>query len=82
MDKFLIDSHKLIYHPERVAALAEAGKDWSKHKSLKPLYAEISTSGACNHRCTFCSVDYIGYKSVFINRQILKEFFISGESSA
>lgn len=79
MDRFLIDGHKLIYHPDRVAELVEAGKDWSKHKSLKPLYAEISTSGACNHRCTFCSVDYIGYKSVFINRQTLKEFFISGE---
>ena len=79
MDKFLIDGHKLIYHPDRVAELAAAGNDWNKHKLLRPLYAEISTSGACNHRCTFCSVDYIGYKSVFISRDTLKNFFISAE---
>ena len=77
MDKYLIDSHKLIYHPERVAALKDAGRDWEKHKKLRPIYAEISTSGACNHRCTFCSVDYIGYKSVFLSREVLKSFYIS-----
>ena len=80
MDKYLIDGHKLIYHPDRVAELVEAGNDWSKHKKLKPIYAEISSSGACNHRCTFCSVDYIGYKSVFINRQTLINFFRSASS--
>ena len=76
MDKYLIDDHKLLYHPDRVAALAEAGRD--KHQNLKPLYAEISSSGACNHRCTFCSVDYIGYKSVFISRKTLHSFFEDG----
>ena len=80
MDKYLIDGHKLIYHPERVAQLADAGTDWSKHKKLRPIYAEISSSGACNHRCTFCSVDYIGYKSVFISRDTLVKFFTSASS--
>lgn len=78
MDKYLIDDHKLLYHPERVAALAEAGREWEKHQNLKPLYAEISSAGACNHRCTFCSVDYIGYKSVFISRNTLHKFFEDG----
>lgn len=80
MDRFLIDSHKLTYHPERVAQLLEAGRDWSKHKQLKPIYAEISTSGACNHRCTFCSVDYIGYKPIFLDRECLQKFFKSAKS--
>ena len=80
MDKYLIDSHKLIYHPDRVADVVEAGRNWDKQKNLKPIYAEISTSGACNHRCTFCSVDYIGYKKVFISRDVLNKFFKSASN--
>ena len=75
MDEFMIDSHKLIYHPERVYELINSKDDWNKYKFLKPIYAEISTSGACNHRCTFCSVDYIGYKPRFTSREVLRSFF-------
>lgn len=77
MDRYLIDSHKLMYHPSRVAELVDAKADWEKHKNLKPIYAEISSSGACNHRCTFCSVDYIGYKPIFLERETLRSFFES-----
>ena len=79
MDRYLIDSHKLAFHPDRVAELVDAKRDWSKHKKLKPIYAEISSSGACNHRCTFCSVDYIGYKPIFIDRKTLLRFFKSAQ---
>lgn len=73
MDKFRIDSHKLIYHPKRVSDFLEAGDQWEKAKSIYPVYIEVSPVGACNHRCTFCAVDYIGYKSVMLDPDLYSE---------
>ncbi len=59
-----MDSHKLIYHPEIVSR-------WLKGENIYPIEIEISPSGSCNHRCIFCAVDYIGYQSVFLKKDII-----------
>lgn len=71
MDEWHIDGHKLVYHPARVAQWLEAGDDWEKVKKVYPIYWEVTTSAACNHRCTFCSVDAIGYPAILFDRDIL-----------
>jgi len=63
MDAWHIDGHKLGFHPARVGQFLEADT-WEKAKKVYPLYWEITTSAACNHRCTFCSVDAIGYPAI------------------
>ncbi len=59
-----MDSHKLIYHPRR-------GADWLRGERIYPIEIEISPSGACNHRCVFCAVDYIGYEPSFLDKDII-----------
>lgn len=59
-----MDSHKLIYHPDVVAR-------WLKGENIYPIEIEISPSGACNHRCIFCAVDYIGYQPDFLDKDTI-----------
>lgn len=63
-DMYKMDSHKLMYHPERVI-------QWLKGDNIYPLCIEISPSGCCNHRCVFCGLDYLGYKKVFLDRELI-----------
>lgn len=72
-DTYNIDGHKLTYHPDRTAALVAGRDDWEKAKDIYPIYMEISPMGACNHRCVFCAVDYIGYKTVSLDADLMRE---------
>jgi len=66
MDKYRIDSHKLLYHVDRTS-------DWLSGKDVYPIYAEISPCGACNHRCTYCGLDFMEYQSRRLETAMLKE---------
>ena len=50
MDEWRIDGGKLDLHPAWAARWLEADT-WEKAKSIYPIYWEITTSAACNHRC-------------------------------
>lgn len=66
MDNYRIDSHKLMFHPRRVA-------EWYEGKLSYPINAEIGLAGACNHRCIFCSMDYMGYNPHVLTKEILHD---------
>ena len=66
MEKFILDSHKLHYHLDRVA-------EFQKNGDCYPIYMEVSPVGLCNHRCIFCAYDYIDYP----NRHLDKDRFLS-----
>lgn len=65
MDKYGIDSQKLIYHPQRVA-------DWLAGKDIFPLYMEIGPVARCTHRCMFCAFDYTEYKGAIMSETFCK----------
>ena len=64
MDKYRIDSHKLLYHVPRVNA-------WLQEENIYPIYVEISPSGSCNHRCTYCALDFMEYRNRYLDAALL-----------
>lgn len=52
-----LDDHKLRYHPQSIA-------DFLAGRPIIPINAEISLTGACNHRCLFCNFDYLGHRPI------------------
>lgn len=67
VDIFRIDSHKLMYHVDRVS-------NWLKGKEIFPIYVEVGLFGGCNHRCIFCAFDFLRYKPVILEKQYIKRF--------
>lgn len=64
-DKYNIDSHKLMFHPDRV-------NSWLSGKNIYPIYMEVSPAGSCNHRCEYCGLDFMGYKARFLETELFK----------
>jgi len=56
MEDYRIDSNKLMYHPYRVS-------EWKREAFIYPIYIEISPTNRCNHRCSFCALDFLEYKN-------------------
>lgn len=67
-DRYRIDGHKLLHHFPRVAA-------WQRGEAVYPIYAEVSPSGSCNHRCLFCALDYLEYQPRFLDAGVMAERF-------
>jgi radical SAM protein with 4Fe4S-binding SPASM domain len=66
-DIFSLDSHKLVYHPQRVSR-------WLMGESVFPIYIEVGIFGGCNHRCIFCAYDFLKYKPSSLPKSQLKMF--------
>ena len=47
-----VDSHRLSFHPERVA-------EWKQEGDCYPIYVEIGPTNKCNHKCMFCALDWL-----------------------
>ncbi len=64
-----IENPKLLHHPDWL-------ERWRKDPfSVPPIYVEISSAGKCNHRCTFCAPELLGYPDNFLDPDVLKQCF-------
>jgi len=62
--KIQLDGHKLMYHPEQIAK-------WIKGEVFAPIYVEIGPIRSCNHKCSFCSFDYLKRTGESIDKDVL-----------
>ncbi len=73
-----VDNHKLMYHPKRV-------KEWLEKEDCFPIYVEIGPTNKCNHRCIFCSLDWLEHSTQEIDKTVmisaLKDMAKSGVKS-
>lgn len=60
-----IENPKVSYHPEWI-------RRWRQNPfSVPPIYIEISPVGMCNHRCTFCAPEMLGYPNRALDTNLL-----------
>ena len=79
-DLFEIDGQKMKYHVREVAKWT--GESYVERSGFGPIYVEVSPVGYCNHRCSFCAVDWLGYKSTRIEGErlcaLMEEMKVAG----
>lgn len=62
------DGQKIAYHPDWI-------RRWREDPfSVPPIYIEVSPIGLCNHRCTFCAKEVMGYPDRSIPFELLISF--------
>ena len=62
------DGQKIVYHPDWI-------RRWREDPfSVPPIYVEISPIGLCNHRCTFCAKEVMGYPNRSLSYELLVKF--------
>lgn len=59
-----IEGHKLMYHVNEVS-------EWLKGGTPAPIYVEIGPINSCNHKCSFCALDYLKSKGSMIKKDVL-----------
>lgn len=62
-----IENAKISYHPEWLRRYRQ------DPFSVPPIYLEISPVGMCNHRCTFCAPEMLGYPNRQLDTGLLVE---------
>lgn len=62
-----VDNHKLSFHPHRVSRWLDNNGD------PMPLHAEIGITNRCNHRCSFCTLDWITHGSQELALPIIRK---------
>lgn len=67
-DKYLITSHKLIWHLDRLKA-------WYDGERIAPLHIELGISRHCNAKCKFCYWTYSGLKPHNMPYDTMKKLF-------
>lgn len=64
MDKYLLDSHKLYWHLDRVL-------EFQEREVISPIYVEISPVSYCDHKCIFCGIDFARNMRSYLSSEIL-----------
>jgi MoaA/NifB/PqqE/SkfB family radical SAM enzyme len=60
-----------MYHPERVT-------DWKMGEDVAPIYVEISPTSSCNHKCSFCALDFARKNEMIDRDSLLKSLIDMG----
>jgi len=59
-----LEGQKLMYHVHEVSK-------WLKGEMVAPIYIEIGPINSCNHKCSFCALDYLKSKGAAIDKEVL-----------